>query len=59
MPAPTPLPSPNHYPPLPPQLLTKLIVPDHSLYLAGREWSGIEITNLSAESNPLLVRVRG
>jgi hypothetical protein len=34
---------PPHHPLLPPPLQTKLFVPDHSLYLAGREWSGTEI----------------
>ena len=35
------------------------MIPDHSLYLAGREWSGIDFANLGAKSNPLLVQERG
>jgi hypothetical protein len=31
---------------LPPPLLTKSLVPDRSLYLAGREWSGTKIAIL-------------
>jgi hypothetical protein len=38
---------PHHHPLLPPPLQTKLFVPDHSLNLAGREWSGTEIVILS------------
>ena len=37
----------------------KLMIPDHSLYFAYREWSGIDISNLSAKSNLLLIRIRG
>jgi hypothetical protein len=60
MPTPTPLPTPNHYLLLPPPpLLTKLIVPDHSLYLAGREWSGTEIVVLSKRLQYLVTRRRG
>jgi hypothetical protein len=35
------------------------MIPDHSLYFTDREWSGIEITNLSVESYPLIVRAWG
>ena len=42
-----------------PPPLTKLIVPDHSLYLAGREWSGREIVILSARLKYLVTRRRG
>jgi hypothetical protein len=59
LPVPTPLPTPNHYPLLPPPLLTKLLVPDHSLYLAGREWSGTEIVILSERLQYLVARRRG
>jgi len=54
-----PIPIPDHYPLLPPPLLTKLIVPDHSLYLAGREWSGTEIVILSERLQYLFTRMRG
>jgi hypothetical protein len=50
---------PHHYPLLPPPLLTKLFVPDHSLYLAGREWSGTEIIILSERLQYLVTLRRG
>jgi hypothetical protein len=48
-----------HYPLLPPLLLTKLLVPDHSLHFAGREWSGTEIVILSERLQYLVTRRRG
>jgi len=48
----------SHHPLLPPPLLTNLLVPDHSLYLAGREWSGTEIAILSERLQYLVTRRR-
>ena len=42
-----------------PSLLTKLLVPDHSLHFAGREWSGTEIVILSDRKQYLVTRRRG
>ena len=50
---------PYHYPLLPPPLPIKLLVPDHSLHIAGREWSGTEIVILSERLQYLVTRRRG
>jgi hypothetical protein len=39
--------------------LRTISVPDHSLYLAGREWSGTEILILSERIQYLVTRRRG
>jgi len=39
--------------------MVKLLVPDHSLYFAGREWSGTEIVILSEILQYLVTRRRG
>ena len=50
---------PYHYPLLPPPLTIKLLVPDHSLHFAGREWSGTEIVILNEILQYLVTRRRG
>ena len=48
--------SPYLHPLLRPQLnlllTTRLMIPDHSINFADREWSGIETNNLSAKNCP-------